>query len=225
MLRRRHQHPAARGAIKLGHDQPGHPGHFLEHIDLLQSVLAIGGIQHQHDIVRGFGVEPAQNTADFGQLFHQLALVVEPPGSIDDQRVDTLCGSRLDRIEHHCRWIAAFWPAHQLYANPVCPDRQLLDRGGAKSIACRQHHRIVQFLKIVRQLGDGGGLARTVDADHQDHLRARKGHNIERFGHRTQYRREFFGHRLLDRGFIGAAFKPGFGQLVANASSGARAKV
>ena len=38
----------------------------------------------------------------------------------------------------------------------------------------------------MRELGDGGGLARAVDADDQDHLRAREGVDLERLGDRAR---------------------------------------
>src|SRR3546814_17541746 len=39
LLRRRHQHAAARGAVELGHHQPGHACGFLEHLDLAERIL------------------------------------------------------------------------------------------------------------------------------------------------------------------------------------------
>jgi len=49
---------------------------------------------------------------------------------------------------------------NDLDPQPAPPRRlQLADRRRAEGVARRQHHRIVLFLKQVRQLGDGRGLA------------------------------------------------------------------
>jgi hypothetical protein len=77
----------------------------------------------------------------------------------------------------------------------------------------------------MRQLGDGRGLARSVDPDHQNDLRAREGHDIERLCNRAQDRSDFIGHSLPDRRLIGAAFKSLTGQPLADPGRGARAEV
>ena len=82
------QHPAARGAVQLGHDQTGHPGQIAENLDLRQPILPGGGVEHEQDVVRRFGVEAAEHAADLGKLFHQMGLVLEAAGGVDDQRVD-----------------------------------------------------------------------------------------------------------------------------------------
>src|SRR3546814_17676385 len=57
---------------------------------------------------------------------------------------------------------------------------------GAERVASRQHHPIILFLKEMRQLGDGRCLARSVDADYQNDLRAREGFDLHRLGHGLQ---------------------------------------
>ena len=51
------------------------------------------------------------------------------------------------------------------------PDLELLDGRGAKRIGGAQQHRSLLVLEAVGQLADGGGLAGSVHADHQDHGR------------------------------------------------------
>ncbi len=51
----RNQDAAARGAVELGHHQPGDAGDLAEHLDLRQRVLADGGVEHQqHGVRRGW---------------------------------------------------------------------------------------------------------------------------------------------------------------------------
>src|SRR3546814_7506824 len=53
------------------------------------------------------------------------------------------------------------------------------------------------------QFGDSGGLARPVDPDYQDDLRARKGVDVERFGDRAQDGSDLVGDDLAQ--FLDAA--------------------
>ena len=77
----------------------------------------------------------------------------------------------------------------------------------------------------MRELGDGGGLAAAIDADHQQDLRAREGGDLERFRHRAQDRGDFFrdGFFQLTLGYLEPeAF---FGQLGPDPRGCRRAKV
>ncbi len=88
LLGRGDQHAAARGAVELGHDEAGHARALAEHLDLGKRVLAGGRVEHEQDVVRRFGIEPAEHAADLGQFVHQMGLVLQAPGSVDDQHVD-----------------------------------------------------------------------------------------------------------------------------------------
>ena len=77
----------------------------------------------------------------------------------------------------------------------------------------------------MRELGDGGGLAAAVDADHQDHLRAREGGNFERLGHRAQDRGDFLRHRLAQLALGNLRTEALFAQRLAHAASGFGAEV
>jgi hypothetical protein len=50
----------------------------------------------------------------------------------------------------------------------VRPHLELLDRGGAKGIAGGEQHRVPFRVETPRQLADGRGLARAIDADDED---------------------------------------------------------
>src|SRR3546814_3450939 len=86
------------------------------------------------------------------------------------------------------------------HAEPLCPDLELPDRRGAEGVARDEHHAIILFLEQMRQFGDSGGLARPVDPDYQDDLRARKGVDVERFGDRAQDGSDLVGDDLAQIG-------------------------
>ena len=68
--------------------RPVTPGALAEHLDLGKRILAGGGVEHEQDVVRRLGVEAAEHAADLGQFVHQMGLVLQAPGGVDDQRVD-----------------------------------------------------------------------------------------------------------------------------------------
>ena len=216
---------AARGAVELGHHEAGDPRDLAEDIDLRQRILPRRRVEDEHDIVRRGGVEAAEDALDLGELVHQLALVLKAPGGVDDQHVDAGRGRLLDRVEHDPRRVAALGPGHDRDAKPFGPDLELPDRGGAEGVARDEHHAIILFLEQVRELGDGGGLARSVDADHENDLRTRKGVDVERFGDGAQHRGDFLGDDLAQ--FLGAVRRDvtALGQAVADARGHGGAEV
>ena len=112
-----------------------------------------------------------------------MRLVLEAPGGVDDQAVDPGGGGLLHAVEDDTSGVAAFLAADHRRTDPFAPDAQLLYRGGAEGVAGGQHHAIVLFLQQVAQLADGGGLARPIDADHQDNMRPGKSPHVQRLGH------------------------------------------
>jgi hypothetical protein len=82
--------------------------------------------------------------------------------------------------------VAAFLAGDHRRADPVAPDLQLLDRGGAEGVAGGEQHAIILLLQPVGELADRRRLARAVDADHQDHVRAGKAPHFERLRDRSE---------------------------------------
>jgi hypothetical protein len=80
------KHAAARGPVELGHDKAGDLRHVAEYLDLVERILAGRGVKNEYDVVRRRGVEAPQDAPDLGQLIQQLALVLEPPRGIVDNR-------------------------------------------------------------------------------------------------------------------------------------------
>ena len=102
------------------------------------------------------------------------------------KRVDPGRGGALDPVIDDPGRVAAFLADHHRRADAVAPDLELLDRGGAERVAGGEHHAIILFLQPMAQFADGGGLARAVDADHQDDVRARKAPYVQRLGDRGE---------------------------------------
>ena len=63
------------------------------------------------------------------------------------------------------------------------------------------------------ELGDGGGLARAVDADHQDHLRAREAPDLERLGDRGQDLLDLLGEDRAQAALVELLEPPGGDRL------------
>ena len=85
-----------------------------------------------------------------------------------------LRGRLLDAVEDDPGRIAAFLAGDDRRADAVSPDLQLLDRGGAEGVAGGEEDAVILFLQPVGELADRRRLARAVDADDEDHVRARE---------------------------------------------------
>ena len=68
--------------------RPVTPAIVAEHFDLGEGILAGGRVEDEQNVVRRFRVQPAEHAADLGELVHQVRLVLEAAGGVDDQRVD-----------------------------------------------------------------------------------------------------------------------------------------
>ncbi len=74
-------------AVELGHDEAGYPDHGAEGLGLGVRVLPGGGVEHEQHAVRRGGVELLDDADDLLQLGHQMGLVVQPPGGVDEEDV------------------------------------------------------------------------------------------------------------------------------------------
>ncbi len=82
--------------------------------------------------------------------------------------------------------VAAFLAGDDRRADAVAPDLELLDRGGAERVAGGEQDAVVLLLQPMGELADRRRLARAVDADHQDDVRARKAPDFQRLGDRSE---------------------------------------
>ena len=119
----RDQDAAARGAVELGHDEPGDAGDLVEDLDLRQRVLSDGGVEHQQHRVRRAGVDLLHHAHDLLQLVHQLGLVLQPAGGVDQEHVDALAARLGERVEGEAGRVGA--GARAITLAPVRPPQIL----------------------------------------------------------------------------------------------------
>ena len=162
-------HAAPGGAVELGQHDAGQLRHLHEFLGLVDGVLAGGGVQHQQDLPVRVGQFLVHHAVDLGQLLHQVLLVVQAPGGIADDDIHVPGDAGLQRVEHHRRRVRALLVLDDVHAGPVSPLGQLIDGRRAEGIRRAQQHLFALGFVHGRHLADGGGLARTVNADHQDH--------------------------------------------------------
>src|SRR5262249_37639349 len=74
------------------------------------------------------------------QFGHQVGLVVQPAGGVDQQYVGTLFAGLDQRVIGQPRGIRPGRPGQHRTAGALAPDLQLLDRGGAKGVAGGKDH-------------------------------------------------------------------------------------
>ncbi len=104
---------------------------------------------------------------------------MQPTRGIGQQHVDLSRTCRLDRIEYYSCRIGAGLLCDDGDVVALPPRLQLLDRRGAKRIACGQHDSEAIVNEFLRELADRRGLAGTVDADHENDERSIAVRNLE----------------------------------------------
>ena len=109
----------------------------------------------------------------FSQLVHQVGLVLQPAGGVDQQHV----GCRrpraaFERVEGEAGGVGADLRAattgQPVRSPQIC---SCSIGGGAEGVAGGEHDRLALACGMLGQLADGRGLAGAVDADHQDDMR------------------------------------------------------
>ncbi len=118
--------------------------------------------------MRRRSIDLLHHADDFFELAHQRRLVLQPAGGVDHQHVDSLGARGLQRLVGEPRGIRAGLAGDDAGARALAPDFELIDRGGPEGVARGEHHALALAKKFSRELADRGGLAGTVDADHQD---------------------------------------------------------
>ncbi len=225
MLGRRDKDSAARAAVQFCHDETRNICNFLKNFDLRQRILAGGGVEYEHNVMRCRRIKPTQNPPDFGELVHQLTLVLQTTGGIDDQHVDALCCCPFDRVKYHTRRIAAFGSGNNGDTDPFRPDLQLPDGGRAKGVTRRQHDAVILLEEQMRHFGDGCGLARSIHADDEDNLRSGKGVDIERGSDGCEHGGNLVFDNLAHAFFVDAFVEASGGNLLADMACHCRAEV
>ncbi len=196
LLSQRHHDAAACATVQLGDGKPGHGHHLLEHLNLIQRVLAGGGIQHQQYRMRRRRVLLLEHADDLLQFLHQRRFVVQPPGRVDQQYVRGFRPRLGQRVEGEAGGVGVRRPGDHARAGALAPDLKLLDGGGAERVAGDQHRADALLAVLLRQLADGGGLAAAVDPDHQHDVRVQGAVQHQRLGDRGEDGGDFAGQRL-----------------------------
>ena len=96
---------------------------------------------------------------------------MQPAGRIDDDDVHAARLGRVHGVEDHGRGIGARRVRDDRHVDTRGPGGDLFDGGSAEGVGSGQQDLGAKRLEAVRQLGDGGGLARAVDADDEDDCR------------------------------------------------------
>ena len=81
--------------------------------------------------------QAAEDAADLVEFVHQLPLVLQSPGGVDDQHVDAGGGRLLHGFIDDAGRIAAFLSGNDGHTQPFRPDLELADGGGAERVARR----------------------------------------------------------------------------------------
>ena len=207
-----HQHPALGSAVEFGHHEAGHIGQLQKRLDLAQRVLAGRRIQHQQGVVRRLGVFLADDADDLRQFLHQILTVLQAARRVDQQKIGAVVLGFGHRVIGQRGGIGPIGRGQHRHPGPLPPDLQLFHRGGTKGVTRRDHHLFAGGAKLAGQLADGGGLARPVDPDHQNHLRA-LGIKRQRPRHRGHDPGDLGRQNILDFGHRQFAPHPPFGKI------------
>src|SRR5262245_1978611 len=211
------QDAAPRRAVELGDDEAGDACDFLEDLDLRKRILTRGGVEHEDDAVRRGLVDLLQDANDLGELGHEVRLVLQAPRRVDEEHVEAFRPRPLERLEGDAGGIGAHRLRHDLGADPLAPDLELIDRGGAERVGGREHDLQVLAIEPVRELGCGRGLAGAVDADNEKDMGALARRKLDRLRpgrkHACDLRGDDLAHGLWRKSPLVAALR----QPLANA--------
>ena len=114
----------------------------------------------------------ADDAADLAQLGHEVVLVVQPPGRVDDDDVGAALAAAGDGVERDRPGIGPLRAGDDLAAGALRPALELLDGGGAEGVGGAEHDVEAELaLQVPGELADRRRLAGAVDADGHDHRR------------------------------------------------------
>ena len=90
---------------------------------------------------------------------------------VDENDVTTFCLRRLNGVEHDGSRVCAFTRTDDIDTSTSRPDLQLLDSSGAIGVGGTDEWMGSLGLQKIRQLSNGRGFARSVDANDQPYPR------------------------------------------------------
>ncbi len=123
---------------------------------------------------------------DFFEFGHELHAVLQASGGVHQQDIGVLPARGLDGVEGETGGVRPLLAGDDGGVKPLAPNAQLFHGRGAKSVAGAENHSFTLATPFGGELGDGGRLARSVDAHDQHHEGALRGVDLEGQSHRIQ---------------------------------------
>ncbi|MCY1219796.1 hypothetical protein D9M72_317860 [compost metagenome] len=155
-------------AVDLGQHHAGQRQGVVEGLGGVGGVLAGHGVDHEQSFHR---LDGGMHLLD---LVHHLGVDVQAARGVDDDHVDELQLGFANRRLGDIHRLLAGIGGEEGDADVIGQGFQLFD--GRRAVDVRgnhQHRLLLALLEEARQLAHGGGLARALQAGHQDHRRRR----------------------------------------------------
>jgi hypothetical protein len=173
-------------AVELGED------------DTVERQGGVEGLGHGHRVLAGHGVDDqervvgARRLGDAADLVHHLGVDGQAAGGVDDAHVAAEAPGLVDARLGGGHRVAGLAEHRDTHA--IAQRAQLLDGGGTLEVGAHQQ-RVAPLLKEpAGQLGARGGLARALEAGHEDH-----GRRPRCVGDAHRLAAERFDQRIVDQ--------------------------
>ncbi|CAI8697549.1 hypothetical protein EMIT0111MI5_60374 [Burkholderia sp. IT-111MI5] len=155
---------AARIAVELGQHDAGERQRVVERLRGVDRVLA----EHRVDDEQRFG--RLQRAVQRGDFLHHRLVDAEAAGRVDDQHVMVVALRPVDGRQRDVDGLLVRRRREEVGADLFAHRFQLHDGGRTIHVARHgQHLLLVLLAQQLRELADGRGLARALQAGHQDH--------------------------------------------------------
>ena len=128
---------------------------------------------------------------------------MQPAGGVGEHHIASARTRRRQSIEYHRSRVSARKLRGEVRAGAFRPHLQLLDGRRAKGVTRGEQHRTAVLGTAPRQLADGGGLARAIHADHQDHEWAMRGVDAQRRGDGLEDLHDTLAQSVTQRASVG----------------------
>ena len=129
--------------------------------------MTSGGVQHKQDFLNRS--ELFDDAADFAQLIHEVTLVLQAAGGVDDEHVSLVVERFLSGVVGNRCWVCAILVgAHHFDARLCGPGGKLVGCCCSEGVGGGENDVAAFSDEEAAELACGCGLAGTVDADHDD---------------------------------------------------------
>jgi hypothetical protein len=153
--------PALGRPVELGEDDPVHGDGLGEQLGLAQPVLPRGRVDGEQRLVRRVGHLLADHAPDLRQLLHEVVLVVQAPGRVDDDHVGPALAALGDRRRRPRPRVAPVAARDDVAARAGRPALELLAGRRAEGVGGAEDHGLPELaLQVPGELADRRRLAR-----------------------------------------------------------------